>query len=357
MSTRKRKVKYDGVRYGYFSIDFKAYAHVMCINLLLWLKRQYRRVMRAIKYMKMSLIIVPFWAIFVGLIYFLGQRRGANNSIGDILWDLKTAIFTSVVITAVTSFVSQYTSNKNNLLIQHKNYIELLHSFSELYDSLLQISGCGRKGLTPPFDPFYYSNDIYETTRNVFPKIIDTNNKQNEIETVQKKIDKAIELINKMDDDALLGKIDGCKYMDYSWQKSSCKQSLESIEAYITNGEPKRCWDNIVFSCVSELYKLLELVRKPWRRDLKYKLNILKTIYEQDKTVACTYYLEAFLGVVDYEFYNKTPKEIIEDLIRNNIVTDQNEEVPPGWVRVEITHRKAKSQPNSPEKVDEVTSP
>ena len=357
MSIRKRKVKYDCVRYGSFNISFRTYVHILCINTLLWIKRQYRRIKRGFGYVKVSFLLVPIWAVFIVAVYFWSKQRGTPVSIEIILWEMKSGVFTSIVLAAATSFISQYSITKDYYIVQHNYYINMMSIFSELYESLLILSGKARRGTKPPFDPFYYSENLSEQIRDVFPLTIDPKDKLVEARKTRLKIEKTRKIISKMLDMVSSGKIDGCTYSEYVQIEDFCDIYLDIIEDALIEEKPVSNWDVITENCIEYLYDLLELVRKPWRRDLKYKLDVLNSIYKEDKSVACTYYLEAFLGVVDYEFYNKTPEEIIEDLIRNNLVTDPNEEIPPGWVRVEITHRKAKSQPTSLEKDNEVTTP
>lgn len=299
MSIRKRKIKYDCVRYGSFNISFRAYVHILSINTLLWIKRQARRIARGFQYSRISLIVLPAWALFIAFVYYWGGKRGDSSSIGDIVWELKAGIYSSVVIAAITSLVSQYYSNRDNFIIQHKNYIEMMYIFSEFYDSLLEISGRKRTGIKPPFNPFYYSEDMLKTTKEVFPKTLQLQIRSAETEKVQRLLKRTKEIIGKLANDAIVGKLDGCTFSDYSFAESNCLTFLDQIEDLLSCEQEIYNWDVVASHCIVQLYDLLELVRKPWRRDLKYKLDVLKTIYEQDPSVACTYYIKTLLGVVD----------------------------------------------------------
>ena len=336
MSVRKRKVKYDCVRYGKYNISFKAYLHILRITVLLWAKRQCRRIQRALIYCKYSVLIIPFWILFAMLVYFWGQKRVPNLTLIDVFWDLKTGFFSSVVIAATTSFFTQYAKEKNKYIIQHRFYKKIMHSFSNLYGSLVSISGIVRKGEKPPSDPFYFSDDIWSRLRDTFPQTLNINNKGEEKDIVLEQIDEAKRSIAIISDKISSGEIADCTYLDFLESEERCLTSLERIEYEVKWSAEIRHWDTIVVNCISDLYCLLDKIRIPWRRDLKYKIDVLKTIYEQDKSVACTYYLQAFLGVVDYKFYEKSEEEIIRDLITKNLVTDPDQETPPGYVRVPI---------------------
>ena len=336
MHVKKRKVKYDCVRYGKFNISFKAYLHILRITVLLWIKRQYRRIRRALSYCKYSVFIIPFWLLFLIFVYWWGQKREPSLALIDVLWDLKTGFFSSVIIAATTSFLTQYAKEKYKYSIQHHFYIKIMHRFSMLYDSLVSISGIERSGNKPPFDPFYYSEDIWLNLRDTFPQTLIIRNKEEEKERLLKQIDEIKGYVAIISDKISSGEIADCTCMDFLQCEDTCLTYLERIEHEINYSTEIRNWNTIVLGCISDLYSILELIRIPWRRDLKYKIDILKTIYEYDKSVACTYYLESFLGVVDYGFYEKSTEEIIRDLILKNLVTDSNKEIPPGYVRVPI---------------------
>ena len=109
-------------------------------------------------------------------------------------------------------------------------------------------------------------------------------------------------------DNASKGNFADCEYTELVEKLNSCKYCLDGIEEELSQPKVIYHWDTIVANCVSEIYNFLELIRKPWRRDINYKLDMLRTIYKQDNSVASTYYEKTFLGLVDNDFYSKAPK-------------------------------------------------
>ena len=349
MSVRKRKVKYDCVHYQRYNLCFKDYIHIRRVTFQLWLIRRLRRIKRGFSYIKLSILLIPLWGAFIVAVCYWSKYKGNTVSFGSVLWEMKSAIFTSIIVTAVTSFITQYSLNKDNYIIQHNHYINMMGTFSDLYESLRTVSGQTRKGTKPPFEPFYYSEDINEQIKGVFPKTIDPKENTANTRKALLRIEKAREIIAKMSDDVSKGKIDGCTYYEYSEQKTSCELCLNQVEDALIGDTFVPHWDIIVSGCITSLYKLLELVRIPWRRDLKYKIDVLKTIYKQDKTIADPYYLSSFLGVVDYEFYEKTTEDIIDILIKKVPALDPYEEKSHKWVNVAIPIRQNNDRPDCSE--------
>ena len=315
ISIRKRKVKYDCVRYGEYNISLASYIHILVITLKLWLTRNYRRFARGVSYCKHSIMIIPFWAVYIGLVYLIGKHRGETQTVADILWNSKSSLFSSIVIAAATAFFTLYSRDKNMYVLQHHLYKKMMGDFSQFYDLLLNISGLGRGPIKPPFDPFYYSKDIRSDIRNVFPESLDIERKDSGKEELLQCIDNLRKMMSEIADNVSKGLID-CTYVTFIQKMDSCQQCLERIEHALLQTAEIPFWGIMARDCVESMYDLLELIRRPWRRDLEYKIDILRTIYKEDTSVACTFYLQSFLGVVDYDSYKKTPEQIYDDFVK-----------------------------------------
>ena len=294
-----RKVRIDYDDNYVFHLDLKARLHIVCINIMLWFKRRFRRLWRGVKYCKYSLFIIPIWILFILAIFAWGKQRGNYASIIDTVWELKAGFFTSVVITAATSFFTQYAKGKNRFTAQHDLYVNAMSVFSDFYDCVIRIGEYKQKSHLP-FGPLYYSQCIRTWLKDELNHPLDLTVESQETQLLKRQIENVKKTLLEIKREVSNGNVEGCSIIDYEKRYYFCSNSIERLEESLLNLAVSVDPDQII-DCLVDMYRVLELLRWPWRRDLKYKLDILRTIYSQDQSIAMNCYFALMLGVVDEE--------------------------------------------------------
>lgn len=158
MAIKKRKVIINGNEWGDYDISFKKYIKLQCIRLYLWFLRWMRRLFRGAGYCKYVFAILPFWAIFLIIIKVWGSYRLESYTWDSLLWDAKGSIFSSVVLAAATSFITQHTKKKTAYIEQHELYIQTMDKMSVLFKQLNALVFNDLSKEFVPFWPFYIDN-------------------------------------------------------------------------------------------------------------------------------------------------------------------------------------------------------
>ena len=309
---RKRKIVLAGECWGEYEIGFWSYIGIQIIRLYLCMLRWFRRLKRGIGYCKYALAIIPLWGVYIAVVYAWGSIRMQDYSIGQILWDMKTGFFTSVVLASATSFITQRNKNKYAFLAQHNEYINIMDKCSQLYKDL-SVLLCGDNSKKyVPFWPFY-TEEMCRTTYKKFANWHGFDKNSVAYRDVRHSISELKTNLERLDQNIYIGHLSECDSYKLSGHIVKCNDNIAWLERTLESGNFPSYTHNYMSHITDALYKLIDCLRYPWRRDLKWKLKVLKMIYKQDASVADTFYNSAFLDVVDYDWYGHAD-EYIEEL-------------------------------------------
>jgi len=131
------KVSFEGRKY-YANLEDGVF--ILVAKAKLFLKRQKRRAKLLLRKedIALYLIITFFWIVFGVLMYAIGQYQVASKtgmySIGDVLWDLKEAYFTSVILAFVIGAHSRIVSFRKAIRAQHEIYVSAMRDFNRLFE-------------------------------------------------------------------------------------------------------------------------------------------------------------------------------------------------------------------------------
>ena len=309
---RKRKIVLAGDFVREYEIGFWSYVGIQIIRLYLCVLRWFRRLKRGIGYCKYALAVIPLWVIYVAVVYAWGSFRMQDYSVGQILWDMKTGFFTSVVLAGATSFITQRNKNKYAFLAQHNEYINIMDKCSQLYKDL-SVLLCGDNSKKDvPFWPFY-TDEMCRTTYKKFAKWNNFDKNSVAYKYVLQSISELKRDLERLGQNIYIGHLSECNSYKLSGLIVECNDKIAWLERTLESGDFPLYKDTYMWNLSAALYKLIDCLRDPWRRDLKWKLKVLKMIYKQDTNVASTFYNSAFLDVVDYDRYEHAD-ELIEKL-------------------------------------------
>lgn len=302
MGKKQRNVVMNGNVWGTYNLEFATYLKLLFIRLYLWILRWFRRIKRGIGYCKYVLPIIPFWGIYIVCVYLWGNQRSDVYLLSEILWDMKLGVFTSVILASITAFITQYSKNKYSYLEQHRIYVDIMDDCSVLYKDLLNLL-CGDMSKNDiPFWPFYTAN-LRDTVHEHFSQVIGVDKSSEEYRHVITSITDLRRSLEELERSQYNGSLAEWNIVESNNLISDSLNGLSRLERQLSSDKQYTHWDTFLSSISYDLYELVDLLRLPWRRDLKLKMISLKMIYCEDESIADTFYNSAFLDVIDYEFY------------------------------------------------------
>ncbi len=275
---------------------------IQIIRIQLWFVRWLRRILRGIGYCKYSLILIPFWLIYVTVVYFWGIHIGKIATFTDVIWESKSGFFTSVVLAALTSFISHYNQYRYTYIERHNTYLALMSAMSNVYIKTIEvISGNISRSLIPYF-PFYYDNMPQKACED-FTKIHKIDYASQAYNECFVNIRNLEEKLKKFQEKTKDGTFPDCNSYKMKQSIEECTSDIRTISELLESGASFNTWQYRLEHFVESGLEILDIIRIPWRIDLKRKKKILKLIYREDKSVADTFYNSAFLNVIDYAQY------------------------------------------------------
>ena len=302
MAIKERKIVVSGNELGIYKVRLWTYVKIQSIRLYLWCIRWLRRAKRGLGYCKYTFIVVPFWAIYIFAVHYWGISRLGSYPIMDILWDIKASFFTSFILSAVTAFITQYNKQKHAYHHQHNAYTTLMGKASRLYKDLISLVCDSELRKHVPFWPFY-TGEMRHSALHDFKFVVMVDKSSVKFTYVQKSIAELRRELENLERNIYIGCFVGCSIQSVQFELERCYDELISLERLLELDTLYQPWQRFLSSYSRAFYDLLELLREPWRKDLKYKMKVLKWIYAEDEKIAQIYYNSAFLNVVDYEKY------------------------------------------------------
>lgn len=302
MAKKQRKIVMNGNNWGTYELRFVTYLKLLLIRLYLWALRWFRRIKRGLGYCKYALIIIPFWAGYAIVVYFWGVQRGELYTLPEIIWDMKTSVFSSVILASITAFITQYEKNEFSYLEQHRIYINIMGDCSALYKDFLNLLCRDDSKNSIPFWPFY-TGELRKTVHKQFSQFRRIDKSSAEFRHVVSSIAELRRSLEELERSHFNGILAECNKVKANNLITSSLNGLSYLERQLDSDEEYPYWNNLLSSVSHTFYELIELLRLPWRRDLKLKVTSLKLIYREDTSIANTFYNSAFLNVIDYASY------------------------------------------------------
>lgn len=305
MTVKQRKIYMNGNFWGQYNLSTKSYLKLQYIRFKLWCVRWGRRLHRGINYCKYVLILLPFWLLFAVILKIWGTYRLGAYSWGDILWDMKLSIFTSIALSLVTSFISQYNKNKTMYLAKHEQYIRIMGKMSDLFKELYILLFNDNRKSCVPFWPFFLRNmnDEVYSTLNAMEEFEIAN--PDSLPNVLFAADRLRDELSDLRTNIYQGGVFKCSVHSLVQLLATNLSELDEVCQLLVTRQRKRHFGRTFNRLYDDLYSLLEELRWPWRRDLPYKVQALSIIYQEDQSIAGTFYNSAFLNVVNYKEYEE----------------------------------------------------
>lgn len=302
MAKRVRNVVMNGNNWGNYELSFLTYIKLQFIRLYLCFLRWGRRIKRGLGYCKYTFVVIPLWIIYFIGIYCWGNAFEGNYSIQQLLWDAKSSLFTSIVITAITTFSSEYAKKKCAFFEQHRIYTDTMGVFSQLYKDLLRLLCDNDKKEYVPYWPFY-TEELMNTIHSEFLPLHAPDVHCLEYSCVMRSFSECRRTLDELSKNINTAMLAECKIQALNNCISSCNSSLAFLERNLFSLPVSERTVNCLPGSAHDFYELIELLRYPWRRDLRLKVISLNLIYAEDKRIAETFYNSAFLNKIDYTLY------------------------------------------------------
>lgn len=275
-------VKYEGVSY---KVEFKDKIYIMLIEMMLLLKRGWRRIRNLILDNLLLLFLLTFaWTIFVFFVYIWGiyyyQERIYTPV--EIMWDFKGSYFTSVILMHFTNSYNKISIYKSKIRKQNVIYMETLECFDELYRDFV-----GDHKLY--YIIFYCKKCVNSTIKYIERQ----NYSEINYESIKNAIDKVIYQLNKVEkafemDDVVGGHEYTIEFISIARNKMT---DLKKVDITVEKIVKELCDISYV------LLNIVEDLRRPWRWDMNLNLKILNILNKnKDNKISEDFYYGMLLN-------------------------------------------------------------
>lgn len=294
---------------------------IEAIKMKLILIRQKRRVGKALSFCSSTWIVLLLWLVFGIIVWPWGEYRKVYSSVFDFLWDIKFTFFSTVIVAIVIALITGINREKGIYTHQHKVYVSLMYYSSELLKELAFFVTNRKDRLYVPFWPLYTSDMISDYENFIKCQSGKGPNLYAPIKIQCLKFINSIDCflieINsgniRFDNKELIEKMIRIKNLVDDVIKTTEKvdEPLHVMELELV--EIQRIVKRVEVNAIDlskELYSIIEMIRYPWRRDIKYKKEILELIGRKQGFDTMSYYDLAILNKVDYEYYAKNSEEM-----------------------------------------------
>lgn len=280
-------VRYKGKKY---KCRFKDKFAIMAIKIKL-------RIIRLIRLCKiifpksdvlLYMMIVCLWLTFAWISNFMVyQRNQVQEPYLSTLWKLKNSVFSSVVIAFAIGSFNHVKEYKVMIKRQHYIYVDSMDDFEKIieavYDSCIWLM----------FHSMYNEQCLEKSIDYLKDKRININNKEFAIS-----IDAASERISMVEQELKMGRL--------------LVQNEMMMNLYLS--EAKKLISRFMFSkdrndfekLLNELFKILNQLRFPWRRDEKNDSKIISILDKESvNCIRNDFYKRMFLSDFELEFLEK----------------------------------------------------
>lgn len=236
------------------------------IKIILYMKRIIRRLKSLIpENINLYFILTLVWIFFGICNYYFYILINNQQSVLSIIIELKNSYFTTVIIAIILNVYNKNFNYNDRLVYQHGFYTDTMRLFENIFGGLL-----GDEKTS--FIVFY--NDLCLNDTLEYIKTLNTESIDNMLNSkeFQNDLEELIEYMNSIRNyfhsTKYSGKADDLylNFLDKSLK--SLKNNLDNSNFYLKE------INNISYY----MYKIVEVLREPWRKDIKYNIKILKII-------------------------------------------------------------------------------
>lgn len=248
-----------------YYVSFFDAVHIFGLKVLLRIKRQIRRIRNNVygRDILLYFFVIVLWLLYALAIFILQRIKNTGfTTYLDIIWDIKTPLFTTVVIALFTTVFSRTRSYTKTLCRQHDTYVNAQSDFCRLLDPFLP----NRYRFIPMYTEYCFDqsmsyiieNGIFDNSAIPFEMTRILENRLNIIES-------ELRSNNLFFADRPMLEL----YLD------DAKEALLSPNVFLSIHSYK--------SLLWKLFQILEELRKPWRLDHKIDTQIISMLNKNPK--------------------------------------------------------------------------
>jgi hypothetical protein len=248
----------------------KEFFCVLFYKIVLMMKRIWRRIHIAVHKQDMALYmgIVVLWLLFAKLVNTV-EAKDVSATYGNTLWEMKSSIFSSVVIAFAVETFNRIRVYGQKLRKQHVIYVELLNDLGCLIGTVAD----------SPFWNFFhafYNAKCFALTKNYLKERIADGEVLfgNEFLIVMDSIDEGLVRIRQEaeEDNLLLQDVVSFKLVIDEARKANDRMMLESdVEEF--------------YRWLELLYEIVDTLRMPWRKDEKIDAKIIDILRRSNRNL------------------------------------------------------------------------
>lgn len=290
------KVKYNGDTY---TADFFDKLRIEYLKMILFLKRQKRRIkiMFTRQDLYLYLLITLFWSAFAVATFFLGGIYYANAetpyTIYNVLWELKSSYFSSVVLSLVISVYNRCHKYHDKIKVQHFIYTSTMDDFETILEEAV--------GKHLVYYRPLYCDACYRPTINYIKEKYKCGYVQVSME-MYVGLQRISDRLDKLGDQVGLGNVIFAGFSCVDEEMTLFQ--IDDAKKLVKKCMLQKCIDMNDFVALSRrLFFITNDIRTPWRRDFKNKMKILEVLnkYPENK-MSERFYYNMFLNGCQLKF-------------------------------------------------------
>ena len=269
-------------------VNFKAWLKIKCYEILLFGRRQWRRVREQCRLKDIALyaVVTAFWCVFAAFSYWCGVRRNPNYTLWDVLWDLRVSYFSSAILTFLLTVTNRVLSHSKKLAVQYRTYMDAMRDFDLLIEPYIP---CNFAEYVP-----FYSAKTFKCLLNWLTEdrynTINSKEIKHNVMQIEDRLNRIEELIDE-ENILYLKKRDRLRL----------KRMLQESERELNRLEEL----NYCGFCdlLKMLFEIIELLRVPWRCDIFIDIKIMDMVNSsktQPENLKSNYYYQLLKNGYDF---------------------------------------------------------
>lgn len=265
----KFKIKYKRIE---DKVGIKDKISITMIKIVLCIKRNLRRIKMLIpENIVLYIILTIFWVFFGIINYYFYLACDYQKSILDVVVELKNSYFTTVIIAIVLNIYNSISNYRKKLINQHEFYVNTMHIFENIFDGLI---------VNDKWHYLVFYNDLCLTDTINYIKRKTKEDIENWLSSIEYKnnIEELIEYIPKIRDYL---KIDINLTNEEAYYINNLENELKVLKNSCTADNYLKKINIITYYMI----RLIDILREPWRKDLKYDLKILQIIKKNNADI------------------------------------------------------------------------
>lgn len=272
-----------------FKYDFKLRGHhfpiikflrIQTLMFILVIRRFWRGILRLSRYFLDLWFVIILVALFIALIHIINKQVTPNLKLVTTIWDVKSIVFTSIIITYASITNTNERTRRQKLHSQMDYYEEALAKFENIAVSYthLFISNIAKPYLLLERSEYYRTLlDNGRLTKDITSEYI---------ARMLYRLPSDIEYISHLETTIRSLGLESIESGNIYYASSHIREDIRLLEIVLQTMSDKsdiKVLGTLVGKIISNMEIILDQLRSPWRKDFRIEQKIREIIYSENK--------------------------------------------------------------------------